>query len=144
MKRIAFISVISITSILMLLLSAIPHHHHNGGFHCFKIDMVEHDCDDQHAQHHNPTTNHNSENSNCILHANFILQESETNIHIKSFYLNYNNENDFNGSYTLSAFRNINVLLTNKRIDISEYNYYLISTYIISPIGLRAPPTALV
>ena len=73
----------------MLLLSAIPHHHHNGGLHCFKIDMVEHDCDEEHAQHHNPTTNHNSENSNCILHANFVLQESETNIHIKSFYLNY-------------------------------------------------------
>ena len=144
MKRIAFISVISITSILMLLLSAIPHHHHNGGLHCFKIDMVEHDCDEEHAQHHNPTTNHNSENSNCILHANFILQESETNIHIKSFYLNYDDYSDFNSLYSLSVFKYIDILLPNIRIDICEYVYYLISSYKTSPLGLRAPPIALV
>lgn len=144
MKRIAYISVITFASILMLVLSAIPHHHHNGGLQCFNIALVEHDCDDQHAQHHNPATNSSSENSNCILHANFVLQQLDTNVRIKSFSLNYDDYSDFNSLYALSVFKYIDILLPNKRIDICEYVYYLISAYKTSPLGLRAPPIALV
>ena len=144
MKRIAYISVIIIASILMLVLSAIPHHHHNDGLQCFNIALIEHDCDDQHAQHHNPATGNNSENSNCILHDNFVLHQLDTNVRIKSFSLNYDDYSDFNSLYALSVFKYIDILLPNKRIDICEYVYYLISAYKTSSLGLRAPPIALV
>ena len=144
MKRIVYISVIIVTSILMLVLSAIPHHHHNDGLQCFNIALVEHDCDNQHAQHHNTATGNNSENSNCILHANFVIQQLETNVRIKSFSLNYDDYSDFNSLYSLSVFKYIDILLPNIRIDICEYVYYLISSYKTSPLGLRAPPIALV
>lgn len=127
----------------MLLLSAIPHHHHQDGLHCFKVEQVEHDCDKQHTHHHNPTTNSSSENSNCILHSNFILQQLDTNVRIKSFSLNYDNDNESNAYYAISVLEYINILSPNKRIDICEYTYYLISAYKTSPLGLRAPPIAL-
>lgn len=144
MRRIAYISVISVTSILMLLLSAIPHHHHQDGLHCFKTEQVEHDCDEQHAHHHNPANNSGAESSNCILHANFTLQQLDTNVRIKSFSLNYDNDNEFNACYAISVLKDINILLPYKRIGVCEYVYYLISAYKTSPIGLRAPPIALV
>lgn len=143
LKRIAYISVISVTSILMLLLSAIPHHHHQEGLHCFKTEQVEHNCDEQHAHHHNPTKNNNSESSNCILHANFVLEQLDTNVRIKSFSINYYNDNEFNACYAISVLKHINILLPVKRIDICEYVYYLISAYKTSPFGLRAPPITL-
>ena len=144
MKRIANISILSFASILMLLLSAIPHHHHQDGLHCFKIEQVEHDCDEQHAHHHNPASNSNSESSNCIIHANFIVKHLDTNIRIKSFTLNVDDNNEFNALYTPSVLKNLNILLTENKLDICEYVYILKSAFQTNPLGLRAPPIAAV
>lgn len=126
----------------MLVFSAIPHHHHNDGLQCFKTDLVNHACDDQHAQHHNPTTENSTESSSCILHANFVIQQLDTNIRIKSFSLNYDDENEFNSLCALSVLEHINMLLSEKRLDTCETSSYLKSAFKTSPLGLRAPPVA--
>lgn len=128
----------------MLVLSAIPHHHHNGGLQCFKTDLVEHDCDDQHAQHHNPATDNSSENSNCILHANFVLQQLDTTVRIKLISLNYDVDNELNSLNALSVLEHINMLLSEKRLDTCEHSCYLKSIFKTNPLGLRAPPIALI
>lgn len=126
----------------MLFLSAIPHHHHDGGLHCFKIALVEHDCDVQHEQHHNSATDNDSENTNCLLHANFVLHQLDTSVRIKSFSINYDDDNEFNPLYALSVLEHINMLLSEKRLYNIEHSFYLKSVSKTNPLGLRAPPIA--
>lgn len=136
----------------MLVLSAIPHHHHhhNDGSPCFKNDLIEHtaqNCAENHEHEHNLNKNQSSDNnhesSNCILHANFIFQQSDSNLRNKSNSINSDDNKAFKAFNTIFVSENLNIILPVKRELICEYINSLFSTDTTTPLGLRAPPSDL-
>lgn len=133
----------------MLLLSAIPHHHDKDGNHCFEIDHFVLDSDEHHTHQHDHADTHDhttksSENTSCILHANFIIRQSDTNFRIKSISLNFEDDKDFVTHLSISALEHLNIILPDKTDKIRVYIKYLNSTENASPLGLRAPPITFV
>jgi len=140
LKRIANISVVAFASILMLALSAIPHHHHNDGMPCFQTDQVEHDCGQQHADHHNPAPDTSTENSNCFVHANFIAQQADSGNRLKSFSPAQADDHPSYPGLFFSVLADFCISLPDEKTDYGELIFFVPDTERPNPIGLRAPP----
>ena len=140
MKRIANISVIAFASILMLALSAIPHHHHNDGVPCFQTEQVEHDCDQQHADHHDPASDTSAENSNCVAHANFIAQQADSGNRFKSLSPAQADDHLFHPGLFFSVLADFTISFPDEKTDYGEIILFVPDSERPNPIGLRAPP----
>ncbi|MCE5179673.1 MAG: hypothetical protein LLF81_11090 [Porphyromonadaceae bacterium] len=140
MKRIATISVIAFASMLMLALSVIPHHHHNDGMPCFQTGRMEHDCGNQHAHHHNPASDNSPENSNCVVHTNFIAQQADSGGRFKSFSPAQADNHSFYPGLFFSVLADFTFSLSDEKPDYGEFIFTFSSFENHNPIGLRAPP----
>ncbi len=140
MKRVVSISVIAFASLLMLVLSVVPHHHHDDGMPCFQTEQVEQNCDKQHAHHHNSASDNASESSNCVVHANFVAQKTDFGVRIKSFPSNYSENSDFCNSLFVFVLSDLIVLLPDEKNDYGEYIFSVPSLEKHNPLGLRGPP----
>ena len=144
MKRNVHISVIAISTLLMLFLTAIPHHHHDHGLPCFQTEKTDLRCDQQHAGHHHATSDPSDENSNCILHANFITQHTNSGVRIKLYSTNNSSDNQFHPD----LFANIlTSLITISADGIPDYGDYFFSYFFFEKpfqLTLRGPPYLIV
>ncbi len=119
----------------MLAISAIPHHHHHKSIiTCFNTEQAEHECDHSHSP------KNSSENSNCFLHSNFILQPSDNVIRIKSLSLLNNYYSGFYSDLILSIIADLCVPISDYESEFIEHFYTLLSSENSNPLGLRAPP----
>lgn len=139
LKKVASISVVAFTSILMLVVSVIPHHHHhNGKVHFIngKEHSHNHSCEIPSDRHQNDQ----AENSNCFVHSSFVVYftDPESNNKIAGPELT---EHHLFFPVIPDFFLKISALVSSNKINYGEYVCHYKSPKICLSNGLRAPPS---
>ena len=139
LKKIASISVVAFTSLLMLVVSVIPHHHHhNGRVHFIngKGHSHNHSCEIPLNRHQNDQT----ENSNCFIHSSFVVYFTDPDSNNKIAGPELTEQQPFLPVIPDFFLRTLSLVLLDKTI-YGEYICHYKSPKINLSNGLRAPPS---
>lgn len=143
MKRNYSISFIAFAILLMQLVTAIPHHHHHDGTVCFKMEQMEHDCDQKQTADDHDTPDHAPEQGHCIVHAEYVFQQTDSAVRFKPVSSFPGDKNSFSIDLYVANLVDIVILEPDKKPDYGKYTCSFLITDSRTPFGLRAPPSFL-
>src|SRR5690606_34742962 len=136
-------SIIAFAILLMQLVTAIPHHHHHDGTICFLTEKMEQGCDQTNTNDDHDASDHAPEEGHCIVHAEYIFQQTDTAVRIKQVNSFSSDDNLFNYDLYVANLVELVLLEPDKKPDYGEYTSSFLITESRTPSGLRAPPSIL-
>jgi len=138
LKRRISISFIALSTLMLLVLSFVPHHHHEGIF-CVIMERCEQDdaVNDEHTQHGDATDNHRQ---SCIAEAEYLALQSGNETKCKVSCDNPDHTHLYPILFLVADFVLHNADKLSVKAEYREYTSFNKSAETSRFLGLRAPP----